>query len=165
MAIEVSDYPDVGERAEALGCNIPTGLALLPRGFDIASSLDELLHESSVPTVRSLWRQSGIQETKLEAEGQHFPYIEEKSGEWIGPTIFLASALYTQNPGIIAVALNIISNYLTEHLFKGYPGAPKAKLDIVLENAKGKGAKRIHYEGDPQGLSEVAHIIEEMSKL
>jgi hypothetical protein len=42
--IQVFPFVNVAERAESLGCNVPTGLALLPRNFADAECKDDLLH-------------------------------------------------------------------------------------------------------------------------
>jgi hypothetical protein len=163
MATQVFDYPDVEQRATELGCNIPTGLALLPRHFDTAQSKSELLHESSVIEIRRLLRQQGIIETRIEQEGEKFPYIDQKSFEWIGPTILLGAALMSQNPYVVSVLLNIISSYLFE-VFRGVVGDKKVKLDIVVEQTKGKKYTRIHYEGgeDLKGLDKVIHEVADL---
>ena len=36
MTLVVSDYPSVVERAAAMGCDVPIGLAILPENFDRA---------------------------------------------------------------------------------------------------------------------------------
>jgi len=50
--IEISEYIDAKKKAQKLGCNIPNSIALLPRNFEIATSKEELIHESTAPTVR-----------------------------------------------------------------------------------------------------------------
>ncbi|MCK4598697.1 hypothetical protein KAU37_02540 [Candidatus Bipolaricaulota bacterium] len=162
MTVQEFDFVDVEEKAKALGCNIPTGIALLPRNFESAESKDDLLHESTVPTVRILFRNNGITETPLEHEDERFPQVSEKAFEgWVGPTLFVSFALLSQNPHIISVALGMISNYLTDW-FKGIPGGGNAKLDIVVETRK-KTYKRIYYEGPVSGLEKAAQVIREVS--
>ena len=166
MAIEVSEYVDVKKRALELGCNAPTELALLPRNFEVAKSKDELVHESSVPTIRVLWRQAGISETRIEKEGDRYLYVQEKAfREWIGPIIFVGVSLLSQNPHAISVALGVISNYLTDW-FKGIPYNKRiVKQDLVVETIETKGMtyKRIHYEGGIEGLRQLPEIIREVS--
>src|SRR5437764_612388 len=113
MPIEIFDYINVNERAARLGCNLPTELALLPRNFETAESKEELIHESSVPDIRILWRQAGLTETRIEQEGDRFLHAQENAFEWLGPTIFVGTMLASQNPHAVSVALNILSNYLT----------------------------------------------------
>ena len=159
--IKISDYVDVKKRAKELGYNKPISFALLPRNFETAKSKSELVHESTTPTIRTLWRQNNIVETRLEEEGEKLPYAQEKAFVWVGPTIFISIALFSQNPLIISVALNVISNYLTDW-FKGIPkDSRKAKLSIVRETKNGDYEK-VEYEGPPEGIKELPKIIQEM---
>ncbi|MEJ5311417.1 MAG: hypothetical protein WHX52_16775 [Anaerolineae bacterium] len=161
MEITKFDFVNVDERARSLGCNIPTNLALLPRNFEVAEFKENLLHESSAATIRVLFRNNNIIETPLELKGEKFPHISEKAFvEWIGPTIFVSSALLSQNPHILSLALGVISNYLTD-FFKGVPGVGKVKLDVVVETKK-KTCKKIHYEGPVSGLEKLAEVVQEV---
>jgi hypothetical protein len=160
--IQEEDFVDVMQRAQELGCRVPTGLAILPRNFESAASKDQLLHESEAPTVRILWRRAGLEETPIEPEGERFPQISEKSfEEWVGPTIFASAALLSENPALVSVAFGVISNYLTDW-FKGTPiGLRKVRLDVVIEAGK-REYKRLHYEGPVEGLQELAAVVREV---
>ena len=159
MPIETSDYIDVKQRALELGCNVPTELAILPRNFDVAKSRDELVHQNPVPTIRVLWRRVGISETRIEKQGDKFPYVKEKEfGGWLGPVIFIGSSLLVQNPEAVSLALEIISNYLAGW-YSVIGGEQKVKLDIVVEQTEGGVYKRIEYEGDAEGLKELPPIV------
>jgi hypothetical protein len=162
MTTEISVYSDVLERALALDCNAPTEIALLPRNFETAGSKEEFLHEDSVSTVRTLWRQAGIIETRLEKEGERFPYIQENAVDWIGPTIFVSASFLSGNPNAIAVALGVVSNYLTE-MFKGVMGSTTVKFDVVKEQGDTENNQRSYlkfrYKGDVDGLRELPSII------
>lgn len=162
MSIRIDDFIDVEAQSRALGCQLPTGLALLPRNFAVALSRDELLHESEMPTVRVLWRRAGIDETPIEPVGQRFPQVSEKSfTEWIGPIIFVSGALLSANPALLAIALGVISNYLTDW-FRGVPIAGRiVRLDVVAPTANRK-FKKIHYEGSVEGLKELPAIVHEV---
>lgn len=162
MNIQQEDFVNVVQRARVLGCRVPTGLALLPRNFDSATSKDQLLHESEAPTVRILWRRARLEETPIEPEGERFPQISEKSfEEWVGPTIFASAALLSQNPAVVSVALGVISNYLTDW-FKGTAmDRRKVRLDVVVETGKSQYSK-LHYEGPVEGLQDLAAIAREV---
>lgn len=132
-----------------------------PSNFEDAETKDELVYESNASTVRSLLRSSNIRETPLECEGERFPEASRKGlEEWIGPTVFVGFALYSQNPHVISLALGGISNYLTDW-FKGLVGQKNAQLDIVVETKK-KTYKRIRYKGHISGLEEILDIIREV---
>ncbi|MGD0207474.1 MAG: hypothetical protein ABSC89_07715 [Verrucomicrobiota bacterium] len=157
MSFAVTEYCDVSERARALGINEPTGLALLPRNFVDANGASDLLHESSVQTVRSLFRQNRINETRIEKDGQKIPTIQENEFSLILPTLFVGGLILTGNPHLLSIALNVISNYATD-FFKGITGRKKVELDVIVQNKNGKGSKKIHYEGGPEGLKEITEI-------
>ena len=158
---KISDFIDVKKKAQEIGCNIPSHIALLPRNFDTALSKEELIHESTTPTVRVLWRQNGITETPLEQPGEKFPFVAEKAFEWVGPTIFISAMLLSQNPHLVTIALNVISNYLTEW-FRGIPrDRRKAKLRIIIETKSGC-YKKIEYEGPPDELKVLPQVIREV---
>ena len=159
--VKVLDYIDVKKKAQELGCNVPNSIALLPRNFETAKSKEELIHESTTPTVRILWRQNAITETPIEQSGEKFPCVAEEAFEWISPTIFISAMLISQNPNLITLALNVISNYLT-HWFKGLPKENrKVELRIITETESGD-YKEIEYKGTQDGLKDLPRVIKEV---
>lgn len=162
MGVDISDYVDVRERCSVLGFDSsPRSLTFLPRNFDSAPSRQELLYEGSLPTVRVLCRQAGLEAGKIEPPHEQIPHVaEEGFYGWVGPTLLVSYAYYTQNPDIINVALSVIAGYLADW-FKGITGEKRVKLDIVVESRKG-GFKRIHYEGTPEEMPRVAEVVSEV---
>jgi len=157
MAFTITEYCNVRERAEELGLNKPENLALLPRNFDTAAALDELLHESAIQTVRVLFRENNISESRMEPEDQKIPCIQENEFALILPTLFASTLLLSQNPHLFSLALNVVANYATD-FFKGIPGHNKVVLDVVIEDKAKKCSKKIHYEGSANGLKEINEI-------
>jgi len=156
--ISIEEYVDVEEKASQLGCNIPTSLAVLPRNFDSATSKTELIHEGTTATIRKLFAQNNIKETPLENEGEKYPQVVEHAFDWVGPTILITSSIILQNPHLITITLNVISNYLTD-FFRGIPNnQTNAKLSIVVKNKSGN-YKKIKYNGHKDGLKELPKII------
>ncbi|ACF46130.1 conserved hypothetical protein [Prosthecochloris aestuarii DSM 271] len=157
MAFTITEYCDVRDRALAIGLNKPEGLALLPRNFDTASARDDLLHESAVHTVRILFRENDIPETRVEPEGHKIACIQENEFALVLPTLFVGALLLSQNPHLLSLALNVIANYATD-FFKGLPGRNKVVLDVVVEDKTQKRSKKIHYDGAIDGLKEINEI-------
>lgn len=155
--IQVSDYVDVEKRALELGFKAPTGLAILPRNFDTVSSSDELVHEGTTPTIRSLLRQAGIQETRLEKDGDKIPHTAKESWEWVGPIIYISQWMLTN--AALPVTVNMISNYLYD-ITKGHHHDAEVTFEYVVETVEKtkrgekREYKRIMVKGSPKELKE-----------
>lgn len=151
MAIAVSEYVNVRERARTLGCREPVQFAILPRNFPVASCREELLHESAATTVRALWQQSGMVETPIEEAEHHFGYVHDKaSSTWDGPVIFFSAAVLKGMPEVVAGALGVITNYLAVSL-KEERRRREVALGVVLEGDAG-ACRLVSYRGDVEGL-------------
>ncbi|HEY4032653.1 MAG TPA: hypothetical protein VGL94_01655 [Ktedonobacteraceae bacterium] len=156
--IQVSGYVDVEKRALELGYEAPTGLTILPRNFDTAKSSDELIHEGTTSVVRSLLQQAGVQEAKLEKEGEKFPHSIRESWEWIGPLIFVSQWILTN--ATIPVTINMISSYLYD-IAKGHRHDAEVTLEFVEETVEKtkrgekREYKRIAIKGSPGDLKAI----------
>jgi len=94
----------------------------------------------------------------VEKSGEKIPCKGELAFDWIGPIIYVPYSLLSQNPYLITVALNVISNYLTDW-FRGIPyNRRKVKLSIVVETRYGD-YKEVKYEGPPDGLDKLPEIL------
>jgi hypothetical protein len=162
MTTNISDYLDVGERIRLLGGQMPVNLALLPANFETAASLTDFRQVSEAATVKTLFRQSGIQLDDIGRAGQRIPYVQNNAFEWVAPTLFVSAALLSDNQSSISIALGVIANYATD-FFKGMSGKNQVTLDVIVERTKSKTYKRISYKGDPEGLKSLPKIISEMA--
>lgn len=157
MEIQVVEYINVTKRAEELGLNVPTGLAILPNNFDTAISADELIHEGTTPTIRSLWRQSGVIETRLEKGGSKLPQIARKSADWISPIIFVSQAMLMD--AALPLTINLISSYLYD-LLKGRQDKSQIAIRFASEsvdntqNGQNKKSILLTFKGTPQEWNE-----------
>lgn len=85
--------------------------------------------------------------------------LEQRSIEWLGPTLLITTTALTQNPELVSITLSIISNYITD-FFKGRKD-PDIKFSILIQKSKTK-FKKIDYEGDKEGLEEIEKIIQQL---
>lgn len=157
--LTITDYPDVKAIAERLDCNVPTGVALMPRNFDEAKSKAELIHEDTVKTLRTIMREQGITETRFERDGERFRYIQENA-YLEGIVFFVAATACTHDPNLLSVTLNMVSNYLTDTL-KGAGRLlavdQRAKVDFIVETKR--GCKRLNYDGPVAGIKDLEGVI------
>ena len=79
--------------------------------------------------------------------------------EWVAPTLFISASLWSQNPMAVSIALNVISNYITE-FFKGSAGTKSVKLEIIVERKTNYSCKKLKYQGDVSGVLDLAKTIE-----
>jgi len=158
---QVEEYVDVPERAQELGCRVPSGLALLPTNFETVATKRELAHDLQGLTVRALWREAGLEESRLEEPEEQWPTAQKDAFEWLGPTIFVSASLLSEDPNAVSVALGVVANYVTD-FFKGVPrGQRRASLDVVVEDPPGS-YRRVRYRGPPEGLQEAAQVVREL---
>ena len=90
------------------------------------------------------------------------PLLRSRKGaEWIGPTIFLGFSLWTGNPHLIGISLNILSSYLYD-FFKGSAKNKEVKFDIVIESKKNQEFQKITYEGSVEGIKSLENVIKQL---
>ena len=135
MVVDVSEFMNVRERAAALGCKIPTEVALLPWNFTEAESADELLDVSEASTVQKILREANIPAARLEKNGTKFRTYNPKAAEWIGPVIFIGAHLLSQNPDAPKIILDTLLEYLNGY-FRGIVGNKRTKIRLVIEKKK-----------------------------
>jgi hypothetical protein len=151
---EIGSFVDVRARAAELACAVPEGLALLPTNFEAATRRDDLVHDASGMSVRAIWRAEGVEETRLEPEGETWPARQKDAAEWIGPIIFVGASLWSQNPVAVNVALGVVANYVPRE-------RRSARLSVVVESESG-ATRRVDYHGPPEGIAELPDVIREL---
>jgi hypothetical protein len=162
MATTITDYIDVSRKAADLGCSCPQGMALLPVNFESAASVADLLQAAEAATIRKLLVAEALTVDDITDKSQRLPYVKNKSFEWVAPVLFVSASLCSQNPALVAVALNVLANYATE-FFQGMGGGVhEVNLEIVVGN-KNKTYKKITYKGPVEGLKDLAKVIDEVS--
>jgi hypothetical protein len=159
MTTTVSEYIDVRGKLRDLGCLDPHGFSLLPVNFESATSIAEFRQVSEAATVKTLLRLANLPQSEIVAQEQRPPYIQNNALEWIVPTLFITAGLVSEHPEMVSVALSVIANYAAD-FFKGLGGEKSIKLDIVVERSSSKRSRKISYQGSPDGLKDLAAIIE-----
>lgn len=76
--------------------------------------------------------------------------VEQRSGDWFGPTLLISTAAILQNPELISILCGVVANYITD-FFKNTK-KPEIELKIVCEETKLLRRTEITYKGNVKGL-------------
>ena len=158
MTTNITEYPNVMERLNEFGCNVPIGIALLPVNFETADSVEELRQVTEGATVKTLLRSANLPIIDIFPPEKRPPYIQNNAFDWLAPPLLIPLAIISQNPHVVDIALNVIANHISE-FFSGLSEEKKIKLDVIVETPGSNGFKKISYEGNVAGLKEVANVV------
>ena len=161
MKTNTSDYIQVFEKLDELGCNYSEGIIILPVDFETATSTTTVSQLMGTFTIKQIFRISNVPFSEIRRGNEKPSYIGYRASEWVIPTLFFSATLLSENPTIVSISLGVIANYLTG-ILKELGGEQAAKLDIVVEESKSKTCKKISYEGPIAGIPKLADIAKEV---
>ncbi|MCT8090481.1 MULTISPECIES: hypothetical protein [unclassified Acinetobacter] len=87
--------------------------------------------------------------------------LEQRAIDWFGPTLLFTTAALTQNPELVSIALNVLSDYISDY-FKGRK-EPNIKLNVMIQKSKAEYTN-LKYEGPKDGLKEIEKLIEKLKR-
>lgn len=154
---------NIGKKFDILELNIPEGITILPHGLENAESLNDLYYFSDAYELKELFEQKNISGSSLLKDYEYLPEERRSLGEFILPTIFVTGSLLSENPNMVSVALNVVSDYLVD-LFKGFPKSPdrKIKFKIILEKKKRSDYRMMEITGEVSDFENLDSIIEKV---
>ena len=161
MTTNISDYIQVFEKIDELGCSYSGGIAILPENFETATPATTVRQLMGTLTIKKIFRISNVPYSEIRRGNEKPSYIGYRAFEWVIPTLFFSAPLLLENPQIISVSLSVVANYLTD-FFKGVGRKKNGKLDIVVEKNKSKICKKISYEGPIDGIKDLADVAKEI---
>jgi hypothetical protein len=146
-------------RLDELGLTLPDTLAFFPENLDSAKRKEEFVFPESMPDLNKIFRQEhvGISPLGLDTE----LYRSRKSADIYLPAIFFSLSQITENPTIVSVSLNVLSNYIYD-VCKGALSKKTAHVDLYIETKEKGKLKKLCYKGDVDGLKELNKIIKAM---
>lgn len=133
MMSQVTNYFDIKAKVATLGCNMPSGVTVLPQNIQSAKLKNEICYENLDLELRDAFRQNGIIGTSLEESEEDAIQVRLRESafiEWIPPIIFISSQLLQENPSLIDLVLNIVSNFLYDK-FKTVLSRELTTTDVV----------------------------------
>tara|TARA_R110001599_G_scaffold75302_1_gene206909 strand:- start:1311 stop:1778 length:468 start_codon:yes stop_codon:yes gene_type:complete len=83
--------------------------------------------------------------------------VEQRSGDWFGPLLFISSSALLQNPELVSIMCGVIANYVTD-FFKS-SDKPNIRLKVIHKETKTSKLTEISYEGGLEGLDKLEESI------
>ncbi|ACF44816.1 hypothetical protein [Pelodictyon phaeoclathratiforme] len=87
--------------------------------------------------------------------------VEQRSGDWFGPLLFISSSALSHNPELISITCGVIANYVTD-FFKGKE-RPNIRLKVIHKETKTSKLTEISYEGGIEGLYKLQESINKIA--
>ncbi|WP_299212550.1 hypothetical protein [uncultured Dokdonia sp.] len=147
------------EKLSELEIEIPESLTFLPENISEVSNKSDFIFADSTTDFKKVFRLNNLGATELNSDSSI--YRSRKSADYYGPAIFISLSMLSENQHLIAIAINVASEYCKD-FFKGTIGKKKVKLDIYVETHKKKTVKKISYEGDSEGIKDLTEIIKSL---
>ncbi|WP_405569676.1 hypothetical protein [Winogradskyella sp. Asnod2-B02-A] len=144
------------EKLSELEIDIPESLTFLPENISEVSNKSDFIFADSTTDFKKVFRLNNIAAAQLNSDSSI--YRNRKSADYYGPAIFISLSMLSENQHLIAIAINVASEYCKD-FFKGTLGKKKVKLDIYVETHKKKTVKKISYEGDSEGIKDLVDVI------
>ena len=173
ITFEITDYVDVPARLESFPSkytiDVTNKVLLLPVNFGLTSL--------SQTKFVAYPRFSGEVVEALSSEGVPVGFIGEGpapteilvksvTADFLLPTLFFSYSLWTQNPHLLEIAVNVVSHYAVKALdsLSGSAKPNQAVFSAAVEITKEKTTRMYTYHGPVSGLSEVSNMIKAASE-
>lgn len=158
MDYKIEDI-EIEDRLAELKLTLPARLTFFPENFETVETQEGFIFSESVIDLNKVFRKNNIPADNLGSAP--LKLRTRKYADWFGPTLFFSLTMLSENPTVVSLSLNVLSNYVTD-FFKGSFGEKKARLEIYVETKRKKKIKKISYTGSPEGIRELEKIIKDL---
>jgi len=150
---------DLSTKLDELKLTLPNNLAFFPENIEDAEQSEYFVFTESILDLDKIFKRDNIDVSVLGTNAELYRY--RKSVDIYLPAIFFSLSIITQNPTIVSVSLNVLSNYVYD-LCRGSTGKRTANVDLYIETKENGVVKKISYNGNPEGLKNLDKIIKAM---
>ncbi len=158
MNYKVEEY-SIANRLKILYLKLPGQISFLPENIETAQNKDDFIFTDSMIELNKYFKSNNLTLDVLGGDTEL--YRSRKYADIYLPAIFFSLSVISENPNLVTVTLNIISNYIYENL-KGAIGQGKAHVEFHIESREKGKVKKIDYNGDAEGLKDLEKIIKAM---
>jgi hypothetical protein len=158
MDYNVEEYT-IADNLKRLDLELPNQLSFLPENIDSAAKKDDFIFTDSMIEVNKYFKAHNLEIDIFGGDSEL--YRSRNNADIYLPAIFISLSVITENPHLISVSLNILSNYIYDSL-KGAIGKKTAHVEFHIESKEKGKVKKIDYKGDAGGLKDLGKIIKAM---
>lgn len=158
MSYKIAEYK-ISEDLQNLDLNLPENLSFFPENLKSTDKKENFIFTESMMELNKYFKARDI---KVEIFGGDTElYRSRKNADIYLPAIFFSLSVISENPNLISVSLNVLSNYIYDVL-KGSIGKKTAHVEFHIETKEKGSIKKIDYNGDVEGLKGLEKIIKAM---
>lgn len=150
---------DIQKDIDRLNLSYPNGISFFPENLDSANSDKDFIFTEDFIELNKIFNQNNIDFSVLGSDNEL--YRCRKSENIYLPAIFISISAILENPTLISISLNLISDYLYD-LCKGSSKKKNVNIDFYIETKEKGKTKKISYKGDVEGFSKLEKIIKAM---
>lgn len=155
MNYKIEEYA-IEDNLKRLDLEIPNQLSFLPENINSAEKKEDFIFTESMIEVNKYFKANNLELDVFGGDSEL--YRSRKNADLYLPAIFISLSVITENPHLISVSLNILSNYIYDS-FKGTIGKKTAHVEFHIETKEKGKVKKIDYKGDAEGLKDLEKII------
>ena len=156
--VSVSEVDQLAVRLQELGLKSPTSICIVPSNYASAITFGDLFVPPSAADLRPLFREAGVSLETISPDGEGFLYRDDRDSTLIMPVIFFGMSYWSGNLDAITVALDVITNYVTD-FFRGKAGNKNVRCSVLVETDTKKTVRRIEYDGPPESFDKLVDAI------
>ena len=150
---------DLKEKINTLQLSLPGDMAFLPENIETVTDQNDFIFPETLIQLKKVFRANGIAITPF---GSNSPKLmARKTADIFLPSLFIGLGIASENPIVVSITLNVLSNYLTD-FFKGTFEKKTVSLDIYVEKNGQKKITKIEYKGSIEGLKSLSDVIKQL---
>lgn len=150
---------NITDKLEELELTLPTGLSFFPENLQTVTIKSDFIFTENLVDLNKVFKTEKVEISILGGDTEL--YRSRKNADIYLPAMFVSISLISENSTIVAISLNVLSNYISD-LLKGSFGKKTVNIEFYIETKEKGKLKKISYKGGAEGLKSIGNIIKNM---
>lgn len=158
MNYNLEEYK-IEESLEKLDLKLPDQISFFPENVQTVENKNDFIFTESMVELNKYFKANDLNLDTFGGDTEL--YRSRKNADIYLPAIFFSLSVISENPNLVSVSLNVLSNYVYDAL-KGTIGKKTAHVEFHIESKEKGKVKKIDYKGDIEGLKGLEKVIKAM---